>query len=885
MPEQLTVTEPTFSDDLRAIQTTDPAHPDTWNPQYQALLENDHWLRDQIQQTNQSIEDILGSDPVEISDQLSALVQHGAQQVYTERREQVPSVAVTSAVAGDDSIDLVDTTGIEMGQHYYLIDGDRTQELRVKEVLSATRITLTSLVSNTAAAGATFSRVSPAGYLSPELTMAERGATVHVQGEAVQAFGWIENRWKLLAARADAWEVPANVTRLRLTGSLSRIAVISALPISIVRRPTNVSPSDGQPGLTTQPTLTGTDYYALYAVPQARREFQVIAADGTFDEPLYEASEIPSNGTPAVSHAMAVALDIESSYLWRYRDVTILGEAGQWSQSSGFTTASIYIASPTVASPANGATDIGETPTLTSSAFAVEPDTESDNHAASSWRIRDINGAITWESIEDTGNLTSIQVPPGVLQEGERSYTVEVRHHGQAYGDSAWSPGIGFTTAVRFAADIGDAGGQGFGVGVYPEDLPVGFTAMAGFDDPASDNYGNYQYQDGSVMVFVPAFYYRLGHPDSPRYGDYGANAVDVVSAGTYADRTTAAADGYALHRAFIDGGVIKSGFFYDKYLASQNGTSSCRSVKGGVPISLTTSTSYTRSDGMTGCTGILADAITLSRSRGSIFNAASIFQISAVALLSMAHAQAATGAANCAWYDSTGVMNFPKGCNSSLADVDDPSVTFTSAGDAGSADKPQAGSGSPFAKTTHNGQACGIADVNGSMWQLGLGITKPGSSATDTTAINDGSAYVLKESVELASLTAGHGGATDAWGTEASLANNYDAYADILPWGTATDTVYFGNGANQVFSEATDGLGWLRTACGLQKDTAAMSATGTNLFGSDYCYQYSRANMCVITAGRWSNAAGAGVFYRSWSNNRSNYGYSYGFRASAYGL
>ena len=117
-------------------------------------------------------------------------------QVHTGR-SQIGQV--TSAVAGDDSIDLVDTTGIEMGQHYYLIDGDRTQELRVKEVLSATRITLTSLVSNTAAAGATFSRVSPAGYLSPELTMAERGATVHVQGEAVQAFGWIENRWKLLA--------------------------------------------------------------------------------------------------------------------------------------------------------------------------------------------------------------------------------------------------------------------------------------------------------------------------------------------------------------------------------------------------------------------------------------------------------------------------------------------------------------------------------------------------------------------------------------------------------------------------------------------------------------------------------------------------------------
>lgn len=882
----LVVTTPKFNEQLREMTLEDPAHPDSWNPQYQALLENDHWLREQLEQTNQSIEDILGSDPIEISDQLSALIQHGAQQVYTERREQVPSVAVTSAVAGDDSIDLADTSGVEVGQHYYLIDGDRTQELRVKEVLSATRITLTSLVSATTAAGATFSRVSSDGYLSPELTMAERGATVHVQGEGVQAFGWIENRWKLLAARADAWEVPANVTRLRLTGSLARIAVISALPISIVRRPTNLSPSDGQPGLTTQPTLTGTDYYALYAVPQARREFQVIAADGTFDEPLYEASETPSNGTPAVSHAMATALDIESGYLWRYRDVTILDEAGQWSQPSGFTTASVYIAAPAITSPADGATDIGETPTITSSAFTVEPGTESDTHAASSWRIRDVNGTVVWESLEDAGNLLSLQVPSDVLQEGGRDYTVEVRHHGQAYGDSAWSAAIGFTTAVRFAADIGEAGGQGFGVGVYPEELPAGFTAMAGFDDPASDNYGNYQYQDGSVMVFVPAFYYRFGHPDSPRYADYGANALDIVSAGTYADRTTAAADGYALHRAFIDGGQSKSGFFYDKYLASKNGGDTCRSVKNGVPISLTTSTSYTRSDGMTGCTGIYADSVVLARARGDGFNVASVFQVSAVALLSLAHAQAANGTASCAWYDGTGAANFPKGCNDgALGDNDDPEVVYVSAGDSGNANKPQTGSATPFAKTTHNGQACGIADVNGAMFQVALGITTPGASATASSVVGNGDCYVLKESVALADLTAGHGGATDAWGDATALAVNYDQQAGILPWGSTTGATYFGNGANQVFSEDTDGLNWLRTACGIQQDNAAVSASGTNLFGADYCYQYNRENLFVVAAGRWNYGSDAGVFYRYWNSNRTHSSSKVSFRASAYGL
>ena len=44
-------------------------------------------------------------------------------------------------------------------------------------------------------------------------------------------------------------------------------------------------------------------------------------------------------------------------------------------------------------------------------------------------------------------------------------------------------------------------------------------------------------------------------------------------------------------------------------------------------------------------------------------------------------------------------------------------------------------GSGMPFAKTTHNGQACGIADLNGLLWEIVIGVT-----------ILDGSYYILKK-------------------------------------------------------------------------------------------------------------------------------------------
>ena len=432
---------------------------------------------------------------------------------------------------------------------------------------------------------------------------------------------------------------------------------------------------------------------------------------------------------------------------------------------------------------------------------------------------------------------------------------------------------------------VGTQGGQGFGVGVYPSTLPSGFSNMTGNTDPANENYGNYQYSDGSVMVFVPKFFYRIGHASSPRYATYGLNAVDIVGVEAFANEAAANAAGYALHRAFIDGGVEKSGFFIDKYLASKNGTTSCKSVKNGNPISLTANTGFNPSGGMTGCTGISADAVVLARSRSAgTFNVASVFMYSALALLSLAHAQASTSTTHCAWYDAT--YNFPKGCSSgSLTDTNDASVTFTSAGNSGDANKPLTGSGNPFAKTTHNGQSCGVADLNGAMWQVMLGITNAGTSATDSSAITNGNAYVLKRNVSLSSLTAGWNGTNDAWGDATNLATKYDLVSGLFPWGSATGWTRFGNGVNQVFSGAASGVSYSRTACGIQDTTNGASATGTNQFGADGCQQYNRANLFPMAAGYFGDAERSGMFCRHWNYYRSLGGDYIGFRAAAYGL
>ena len=108
---------------------------------------------------------------------------------------------------------------------------------------------------------------------------------------------------------------------------------------------------------------------------------------------------------------------------------------------------------------------------------------------------------------------------------------------------------------------IGIAGAAGFGVGICPNTLPAGMLALVGYDVIGNDQYGNYQYSDGSIMVWVPKFYYKVLHD-----GTTNINKVLIASVYDYENETAANAAGYALHRSFIDGGVIKDGFFIDKY-------------------------------------------------------------------------------------------------------------------------------------------------------------------------------------------------------------------------------------------------------------------------------------------------------------------------------
>lgn len=410
---------------------------------------------------------------------------------------------------------------------------------------------------------------------------------------------------------------------------------------------------------------------------------------------------------------------------------------------------------------------------------------------------------------------------------------------------------------------IGKAGKRGFGVGVYAgssSDLKaMGLTPMEGCEDPNSENYGNYVHTNGSIMCCIPAFCYRLGNTTAPSYSRDGADALEIRDATEFPQFSHDAAfsspdfgDGWILHRAFVDGNKLKNAFFIDKYLCS-NVNGQAASVKNADWLMCnndTNQTFYTKS--ISGMVGQAYDAITLSRARGDYYSLVTCYQWSAISLLSLAHGQATTSADACAWYDANHITNFPKGATKEGGtDYSDNTVKYTSHERGFPFAK--TGSGTPFNKTTHNGQASGVADVAGmcNQWTIG--------------ACNQTRAVVLLMSPP----TTAH---------EITKDNvNHVSLHYSYPTGIGDGEKSF-NGVRR----GTSGLDWV--GAGIVPKTAS----GTPLFGHDEYYEYySGTNGLRVGLGyRWG--VGTGVFCRAWfspkgGSNWSNSTTYYGFRSAGY--
>lgn len=415
------------------------------------------------------------------------------------------------------------------------------------------------------------------------------------------------------------------------------------------------------------------------------------------------------------------------------------------------------------------------------------------------------------------------------------------------------------------ANNIGIPGQPGFGVGVCPGPLPSGMAGLPGYTDPLSDNYGNYQYSDGSVMCWIPAFWYKWGT------GSNGLplNEVDIKPFSTYSTAAAAAAAGYALHRAFYDGGAIQPGVFVDKYLPSyNNGVAS--SLKNGIVLSSGDRGSLTN-EVFSNLNGAPAannsGAIAAAKTRGPNFFCSSRFIFAALAMLSYAHGRASTNSTYCAWYDAT--TNFPKGANNNaLGDANDAAILYVGDGNGAHAGAARTGSANLFARTTHNGQNSGVCDLNGNFWEITPGLTSNGTNL-----------YILKTSVAMKNVTGGNTLATDLWGA-AGIAALYDDLGTSYEAWTGSNTTKIYGSANQVFSASTSGNAWNYAGAG---GPLAAGVGGTNAFGSDGFFDYKPNELCPLSGGDWAYTSRAGVWALLLNQVRSNPTSFTSFRVALY--
>ena len=141
------------------------------------------------------------------------------------------------------------------------------------------------------------------------------------------------------------------------------------------------------------------------------------------------------------------------------------------------------VATPTNVGPADGAVNIGEAPTLQSSAFVAYG--LADTHLASRWTLYQ-GGTQVHSSGWRTDALTSYTVPAGVMVEST-AYTWTVEHQGTTLGDSPASTATGFSTAATFnsyiatptatPANFGDALDGGFYAGMIWSELVQSATS------------------------------------------------------------------------------------------------------------------------------------------------------------------------------------------------------------------------------------------------------------------------------------------------------------------------------------------------------------------------------------------------------------------------
>ena len=244
-------------------------------------------------------------------------------------------------------------------------------------------------------------------------------------------------------------------------------------------QPGNLSPADGEEGVSLTPTLKCSAFSpAEPGDSHDASQWRMAAIAGDYSNPVFD------SGTDSFS-LRQVTLDYgrltgNTTYYWHVRHRGSNGLWSPWSDETSFTTQNQAPDQPAGVWPENGALNIDLTPTLQSSAFS-DPDA-GDTHAASQWRVTTTPGDYSSPAFltpELTSSLIEVTIDSGYLT-GNTAYHWQVRHQDSRGGWSDWSEERSFTTLNRLPSQP---------AGVWPENgaLGVGLTPTlqsSAFSDP-----------------------------------------------------------------------------------------------------------------------------------------------------------------------------------------------------------------------------------------------------------------------------------------------------------------------------------------------------------------------------------------------------------------
>ncbi|MCX6000573.1 MAG: fibronectin type III domain-containing protein, partial [Chloroflexi bacterium] len=215
--------------------------------------------------------------------------------------------------------------------------------------------------------------------------------------------------------------------------------------------PSNVRPEDGTTNITLTPTLQATSFSDPDVSDYQFASQWQIATNSTFNTAyvVFDSGIDRTNLTFVSVPQPLLERDVRCYWHVRYQDS--YGNWSGWSSYTNFTTfPNNAPVAPSNVRPTDGSTDVVLTVTLEGSPF-FDPD-EGDSHRASQWQIATNStfgsDYLVYDSSFETGVLTNVTVPSGILRTGTL-YFWRVRYADSQFDWSAWSSYTDFTTMTN----------------------------------------------------------------------------------------------------------------------------------------------------------------------------------------------------------------------------------------------------------------------------------------------------------------------------------------------------------------------------------------------------------------------------------------------------